>query len=77
MVASGLRSSWLASATNRRCTFCALSSRAIISFMVSASRPTSSRATGTGTRSARSFSLIDATRARIASTGRSARPAKT
>ena len=44
IVASGLRSSWLASATNRRWTAWPACSRASIAFMVSASRPTSSRA---------------------------------
>ena len=73
IVASGLRSSWLASATNRRCTAWPACSRASISFIVSASLPTSSRAGGTGTRT--DGSRVVATRARMASTGRRARPA--
>ena len=44
IVASGLRSSWLASATKRRCTACPACSRASMAFIVSARRPTSSRA---------------------------------
>ena len=74
MVAKGLRSSWLASATNCRCTLWAPCSRASSAFIVAASRPISSRVAGTGTRWLRSRSDMAATRARIASTGRSASP---
>ena len=66
--ASGLRSSWLASATNRRCTACAACSRASIAFMVSA-RPADLVA-GRGHRDPdREVVRVVATRARIASTG--------
>ena len=46
------------------------SMRASISFMVSAKADISSRFSGTGTRSARSETLMSATRDRIASTER-------
>ena len=72
--ASGLRSSWLASATSWRSRPAAASSRSSMSFMVTASRSISSPLSGTGTRVERCRSLISPTVVRIASTGRSARP---
>jgi len=77
IVATGLRSSWDASDTNSRWRADAASSRSSISFIVSASRRTSSRPAGTGTRRCIVVPLIDSTSVRIASTGRSARPAIT
>ena len=72
-IASGVRSSWLASATKRRSCAKAASIRASISFSVSPSRAISSRVGGTGSRcsSARAAEIAAALR-RIASTGRSA-----
>ena len=68
MVASGLRSSWLASATNRRCTAArSPAGRSSRSWSRRAGRPR--RAPRAPARDRGSFSLR-ATRARIASTGR-------
>ncbi len=70
----GLRSSCEASAMNCRWRIPEDSSRSRVAFMVAASRAISSRVPGSGTRRCRSRSLISATSARIASTGRRARP---
>ena len=74
--ASGLRSSCDASDTNCRCRCDDCSSRSSIAFIVCASRPTSSSVPGSGTRRWMVEPVIDAAWSRIASTGRSARPAK-
>ncbi|WP_368077438.1 hypothetical protein [Actinomadura sp. WMMB 499] len=72
--AIGLRSSCDASATNARCRAVESSSAASVAFVVTASRPTSSCASGTGTRRDRSpATVISASSARTASTGCSAR----
>ena len=73
--ASGLRSSWEASATNRRCRWAERCSRSSMAFMVWAKRPTSSLTGGSPTRrSSEAVSVMAATWARMTSTGRSARP---
>ena len=74
MVVNGLRSSWEASLISRCWAARPFSSLPSMAFMVVASWAISSRAPGTGTRCARSVLEIDATRARIASTGRNAAP---
>ena len=71
---SGLRSSWLASSTKRRCRSCESSSRASIAFIVCASRPISSWVAGSGTRRFRSSAPIRSTSRRIDSTGRKRPP---
>jgi hypothetical protein len=76
-IASGVRSSWLASDTNARSRVNAASKRLSISFSVRPSRPISSLASGTGRRSPLSVALIAAARRRIRSTGRSAAAAIT
>ena len=73
IVVNGLRSSWEASLTSRSWAARPFSSRPSMAFIVVASWAISSRAPGTGTRCARSALEIDATRARIASTGRTPR----
>ena len=70
--ASGVRSSWLASSTNRRSCSRADCRRPSISLSVSASRESSSRVGGTGRRFSGVEAPIAAARRRIASTGRSA-----
>ena len=77
VLASGLRSSWLASATNRRCASDAASIRSSIVFMAVASAATSSSATGTGSRVCRFREVMVAACRRIASTGPSVRPTDT
>ena len=80
MLASGLRSSCAASATNARCRSRAAASRSSIPFRVIASARISSAAGGTGRRSApRSprtpgVPLICSAPARSCSTGRSVQP---
>ena len=74
-VVSGVRSSWLASATKRRSRSSPSSSRASISLSVRPSRDTSSSAGGTGRRSSSDEVEISAARRRMASIGRSAAPA--
>jgi hypothetical protein len=69
---SGVRSSWLASATKVRSRANAASSRASMSFSVAPRRPISSSAGGTGRRWPVRAGAIAAARRRIASTGRSA-----
>ena len=69
---SGVRSSWLASATKARSRRRASASRSSISFSVSPSRRISSWASGSGKRASGSAAEIVAARLRIASTGRSA-----
>ena len=71
--ASGVRSSWLASATKRRSCSSAASSRASMSFSVSARSRISSRLRGTGSRAPVVVAEIALARRRIDSTGRSAR----
>ncbi len=71
-IASGVRSSWLASATKDRSWASASASRSSISFKVRPSRATSSWLGGTGSCPSGSAAEIVAARARIASTGRSA-----
>ncbi len=71
-LASGVRSSWLASATNPRSRSSAASSRASIALSVSPSRRISSSAGGSGSCSPGRSSLTSAAFLRIASTGRSA-----
>ena len=72
--ASGLRSSWDALPTKSRSRFAASSSRPSISFIVRASRPISSFDGGVGTRRSSRWCEIEATSARMSSTGRSVRP---
>ncbi len=74
MVASGLRSSWEASLTSRCWAARPRSSRAEHGVHRGARWAISSWVAGTGTRCARSVLEIDATRARIASTGPNAAP---
>ncbi len=69
---SGVRSSWLASATKPRSLSKAASSRASISLRVVPSRPISSRAGGTGSRRPGSLTETSAASCRIDSTGRRA-----
>ncbi len=76
-VATGLRSSWLASETNCRRTASPPSNRSSIAFIVVASRATSSCPGGRGTRSDRSRWLMPSTVRRMRVTGRSARPTNT
>ena len=73
-VASGLRSSWLASETNRRCSVSEACSRSSMVFMVSARAWISSLVGGTSTRPSSRSALIRATWPRIRSTGRRERP---
>ena len=74
IVASGLRSSWDASDTNWRWRCCAASSRSSMSFIVCASRATSSSVAGSSMRRWRVAWLISSTSWRMRSTGRRARP---
>ena len=67
-----MRSSWLASSTKRRSCSNAASSRASMSFSVSASRESSSRLRGVGSLLPGVDAPIEAARRRIASTGASA-----
>ncbi len=72
--AIGLRSSWEASATKRRCRSTEVSNAASVSLVVLASRAISSCVSGSGTRRARSWDwVIAAISLRMPSTGRSAR----
>jgi hypothetical protein len=71
-IASGVRSSWLASETNVRSRANAASMRSSIALSVAPSRPISSWAGGTGRRAPGSVASIAAARARIRSTGRRA-----
>ena len=71
-IASGVRSSCEASETNARSRLNATSSRASISFSVRPSRPISSLAGGTGSRSLVPAAVTAAAWRRIRSTGRSA-----
>ncbi len=73
----GLRSSWEASETNRRCWAAAVSSRSSMVFMVWARRPTSSSVGGWGSRRCSVDAVMRSASARMASTGRSARPTST
>ena len=70
--ASGVRSSWPASATNARCRSSAPWRRARSSFIVVASAAISSWVVGTGRRAAASCSEMSAASRRIRSTGRNA-----
>ena len=72
--ATGVRSSWEASETNRRCRCWACSSRLSIWFMVRASLPISSSPGRSGTRRCSSAAEMESTSRRIASTGARARP---
>ncbi len=72
--ARGLRSSCEASLTKRRWRSEERCRRSSMRFMVAARRPTSSPVPGSGTRWCRSPAPISATRERMASTGRRARP---
>ena len=74
--ASGVRSSWLASATKWRSRSSAASSRASISLSVSARSRISSRLGGTGSRAPGVVAEIALARRRIDSTGRSAAAAR-
>ena len=77
MVASGVRSSWEALATNRRCAANALSSRASSPSMVSARSFSSSPGPGMASRSSRLSAEIRRVAAVITRSGRSTRPATT
>ncbi len=76
MAATGLRSSCEASDTNWRWRVDAASSRSSMAFIVWASRPISSSVSGVGTRRWIVAPPMAATSARIASTGRNARPTR-
>jgi hypothetical protein len=71
-IASGVRSSWPAFATNAFSRVIASSSRASISLSVAPSRCSSSCGPGTGSRSPRAMPEMRAARARMRSTGASA-----
>ena len=71
-MASGVRSSWLASATKARSRTSPASRRASISLSVSPRRRTSSSEGGSGSRASGRSALIVRARRRIDSTGRSA-----
>ena len=71
-IATGVRSSWLASATKARSRSSAPSTRSSIAFSVSPSRRSSSLASGSGRRAPAGAPETSPARARIASTGRRA-----
>jgi hypothetical protein len=74
IAATGLRSSWEASATKRCWRVDASSSRSSIAFIVWARLATSSPLRGTGTRRSSVEPEMASTSARMSSTGRRARP---
>ena len=74
-IVSGVRSSWLASSTNRRSRSSAAWSRSKVTFRVTASRASVSSVWGTGSRRVGSDAEMASASRRIRSTGRRAAPA--
>ena len=74
MLAIGLRSSWAVSDTRSRCRCCASASRDSMSFSVTASDRTSSRASGTGRSRGTPVSVTSAAPRRSSAIGRSVYP---